>query len=634
MSARSSDRPLGYNLPKALSEQVKLKTPEPGDRLESWKAIAAYLNRSERTVRRWEENEDLPVHRLIHDKRGSVYAYKRELNEWWERRRATVRAEEPRPVGPESRPRLGRSISWRALVWMLTGASAAAAVMGGFWLTNRREPSTRNVHISRLTDVAGVVKDEPAIAPDRKTLVYVSVAGGRRHLWVQLLSGGRPLRITADDADHEQPRWSPDSSFLIYYSPPPLHDEPGAIWEIPALGGTPRRIASALGGGDLSHDGKKVALFRSEDGRTELVTVGLHDSRLHHVAEIPSTDLHQYPRWSPDDRWIAFQSNVGATFDKRIYIVSAEGGEPRAAVRSEDIRGFSWFSDGSGIVYSSSSGSRVLYPPVFNLWVVRLRDGAERQLTFGDVSYVRPDLDRSGNLVASRIASHCDVWSFPIDGTPEDNVHNATRITQQTGQIRTPSVSPDGKELVYLSDSGGHGNLWVSRVDGTAARQITFEQDPMVVLGVPVWSPVNDQIVFILIREGRTSQWLIRSDGTDMRQLIPSGVWAYWSPDGHWLYYVVIRDGTESIEKVPVTGGSPVSVRSDNSVAPAVTNGVLYYAALLKRPGGWSDFEFRRAQPEDGNYEVLAHISGDRVPDEPLNFHMILSPNGNCWRRR
>jgi Tfp pilus assembly protein PilF len=55
--------------------------------LESWKEIAAYFNRSERTVRRWEAKEGLPVHRLQHDKRGSVYAYTRELDSWRESRR-------------------------------------------------------------------------------------------------------------------------------------------------------------------------------------------------------------------------------------------------------------------------------------------------------------------------------------------------------------------------------------------------------------------------------------------------------------------------------------------------------------------------------------------------------------------
>jgi hypothetical protein len=53
-----------------------------GRRLDSWKEIASYLSRSEKTVRRWEENEGLPVHRLLHEKRGSVYAYSRELEIW------------------------------------------------------------------------------------------------------------------------------------------------------------------------------------------------------------------------------------------------------------------------------------------------------------------------------------------------------------------------------------------------------------------------------------------------------------------------------------------------------------------------------------------------------------------------
>jgi TolB-like protein len=56
----------------------------PGDRLESWKEIAAYLKRSVRTVRRWETEEGLPVHRHMHRTLGSVYAYKSELDAWRE----------------------------------------------------------------------------------------------------------------------------------------------------------------------------------------------------------------------------------------------------------------------------------------------------------------------------------------------------------------------------------------------------------------------------------------------------------------------------------------------------------------------------------------------------------------------
>jgi len=79
----------------ASSEESRSGSPHatsPGNvprrRLDLWKEIASYLNRSEKTVRRWEEREGLPVHRLLHEKRGSVYAYTDELDAWWKSRKS------------------------------------------------------------------------------------------------------------------------------------------------------------------------------------------------------------------------------------------------------------------------------------------------------------------------------------------------------------------------------------------------------------------------------------------------------------------------------------------------------------------------------------------------------------------
>ena len=61
---------------------------QSGERLDSWKEIAAYLKRGARTVQRWEREEGLPVHRLAHGTLGSVYAYRAELDRWWAQRSA------------------------------------------------------------------------------------------------------------------------------------------------------------------------------------------------------------------------------------------------------------------------------------------------------------------------------------------------------------------------------------------------------------------------------------------------------------------------------------------------------------------------------------------------------------------
>jgi TolB-like protein len=72
-----------------------------GDRLNSWKEIAGYLNVSVRTAMRWEKTEGLPVHRHRHDRLSSVYAYKTELDRWWNSR---PDLKQPRGIEPSPPP--------------------------------------------------------------------------------------------------------------------------------------------------------------------------------------------------------------------------------------------------------------------------------------------------------------------------------------------------------------------------------------------------------------------------------------------------------------------------------------------------------------------------------------------------
>jgi adenylate cyclase len=70
------------------------------ERLDSWKEIAAYLKRGARTVQRWEREEGLPVHRLQHDKLGSIFAFRSELDGWWAQRGALPPADAPAKAHP------------------------------------------------------------------------------------------------------------------------------------------------------------------------------------------------------------------------------------------------------------------------------------------------------------------------------------------------------------------------------------------------------------------------------------------------------------------------------------------------------------------------------------------------------
>jgi tetratricopeptide (TPR) repeat protein len=126
-------------------------------RLDSWKEIAAYLGRGERTAKRWESERALPVHRLPGGGRGSVYAYTAELDEWlnsapdevpetadeagnseeWseeaETPASTVQLSEPEAAPASAIPASSGSSGWtgRMLVYSLifTGLAAAAVLL-------------------------------------------------------------------------------------------------------------------------------------------------------------------------------------------------------------------------------------------------------------------------------------------------------------------------------------------------------------------------------------------------------------------------------------------------------------------------------------------------------------------------
>jgi Tol biopolymer transport system component len=292
------------------------------------------------------------------------------------------------------------------------------------------------------------------------------------------------------------------------------------------------------------------------------------------------------------------------------------------------IRGLTWLPDNSGIVYASSRGGTVPYLPPLALWAVRL-DGAHRQLTPVDVWYDQPDIHASGLLSAARMQMRFDIWEFPFDRVPTENVRRARQVTRQTGQVLTPTSDPDGAEIAFLSDSGGHGNLWVMSIRTGQLRQLTFETGPGVAVGAPVWSPDGASIAFVSSK-GRSGfdfgVWLIDPDGTNLRNIAEKGLGMAWSPDGQWLYYVESAAGP--LFKVPTAGGTRVEVRSEPTRnVIGLHRDTLYYMVERALLDGRPELEIRAATPQDGPSRALARVPASRVPSWQI-VNPALSPNG------
>ena len=523
-----------------------------------------------------------------------------------------------------------RNILW----WGIVALAIALASVAGIFLFQQKVPSekqTQPVQFSRLTDFVGL-EEFPAISPDGKSVAFSTDVSGKRQIYVRLLAGGAPLQITSGDADHLYPRWTNDSSSVLYYTPSE-EDSHGTIWEISALGGSPRRIVDSISGVDVSHDGARIAFFRFENGKVELAVASRNGTSPKTIVRLDPKFNYFFPRWSPDDQSIAYQR--GIIFDFDVFVVPENGrAEPKALISDERLlNGFSWLPDGSGILYSSSQGSTILYLPPFNLWTVGLdkKVSQPRQLTFGDTSYFQPDINAEGTVVSSKMIMHFDVWKYPVSGTPEENVARQQRITRQTGQVQTPSNGPLDREIIYLSDSGGHANLWLQNLETGAARQITYETDPSTAVGVPVWSPDGKNIAYVLRKSGgwTVDLWLISPDGSNLRKVENQAGWATWSHDGRWLYYSVTQQGNWTLKKVPAQGGQITVIRKENAQGPAISpdGKTLYFVTYLSNVNGTPDLEIRTASPDSGPSKLLARIPGIRVPSWQL-IHPVISPDG------
>jgi TolB-like protein/Flp pilus assembly protein TadD len=123
----------------------RLAEAPSGDRLDSWKEIAAHLKCSERTVRRWED-EGLPVHRHPHKKRAGIYAYKVEIDAWWRDGHERLKDLE----GPSA-----SAPGWRRPSVLAGGALLATFVIALLWfnagrLHERTSGRTASPHIESI----------------------------------------------------------------------------------------------------------------------------------------------------------------------------------------------------------------------------------------------------------------------------------------------------------------------------------------------------------------------------------------------------------------------------------------------------------------------------------------------------
>lgn len=547
-------------------------TPQDGgNRLESWKEIAAYLNRGTRTVQRWEKLEGLPVHRHLHERQGTVYAYQHEIDAWWASRRTTLSAETEEHPRPPAAPHGQALHLWRtagALAAVLLAITGGAHSAGNGWSPSAHLIPGRSVP---LTSAPGI-EFAPAFSPDGRYVAYAAEPDGKSgaDIYVQPLSRGEPRRLTTGGAHHVAPVWSPDSQSIAYLR---VTDEksPPEIVVRPALGGEERRIAT------WPCDRVPLPVLQwSKDPRWILLAAaqkpGIPTSI--HKLNVPSGELQPLSArcndcsgdsslaLSSDGRTLAFLRNR-KTGTRDIYLLQLDGnlraaGPPRRLTYEDGLLTAPvWMPGDEEVAYA------IMVDFSWTWRCVSRRTGASRRLEAFD--QLRPNIVFSpdGKYVAhSHSQADLDIHRVDLETGEESPAIVSTRIDAN------PHLSPNGAEVVFASDRRGQIDIWKSAPDGSNAVQLA--SFPGKSSGTPRWSPDGSQIAFDVTGNSNADLYVMAADGARIRRLtsepsrdfIPS-----WSRDGRFLYFGSDRSGDFQIWRMPAAGGPATQITRNGGYA-------------------------------------------------------------------
>jgi Tol biopolymer transport system component len=563
-------------------------------RLDSWKEIAAYLGRGVTTVQRWEHDEGLPVHRLAHAKKGSVFAFRHELDAWQMSRATTTtpRAAVATLDPPE------RQTRWSGTTLTLAACGAALVILGagGLAVMARRHASPAASASSgaalRQRPLANEAEIEtmPSLSPDGQQVVYFWGLKGAAGLFVRPTAGGAATPLALGDRRLTQPaypKWSPRGDLIAFLSLE--HEDIRGLYVVAPTGGAPRRLTAIAGIGLCwSPDGRALAFVDRNASAEPLsifsLTIGSGERR--RLTTPPAGSFGDtHCAFSPDARQLAV-SRYHTRYQSDLYLVDLDG---NADVRPlthdfEGIEGLDWSADGRDIVFGTYSG----------LWRIRpaapAQSSPELITAFGD-SAAFPTFSRAAHGTESRLAYQRKTMDLNLWRWDRKSPDTVTKITTSTGWEDHPALSRDGRRLAFVSNQTGAPEIWVANADGSAPKQVTFHRGP--IANSPRWSPDGRRLAYSAAIAGNRDIFVVTPDGSGSVRLTwePSQEeYPSWSRDGRAIYFRSDRTGVGQIWKVALDGGAATRVtRGEALQAFESPDGrLLYFVRSVDVPGLWS----------------------------------------------
>jgi len=460
---------------------------------------------------------------------------------------------------------------------------AAAVIYWIYTLPRGTRPAPfQTMKIARLTSTGTAV--EAAISPDGKYVAYVASDRSGQSIWVRHVATSSNVQIApAAAAQYGAVTFSPDGNYVYYFK-----QETGvpanSLFQVPVLGGAPRKITERVHGGlTFSPDGKRIAFARWRPGRGEgprseklLIVMNADGTGEQKLTSRWTPEILLDSAWSPDGRVIA--CTIQNASDGSFTIVEVritDGTERPISSRSWFNAGrIAWLPDGGSLLLPASDKAST--PP--QIWRLSYPAGEAHRITNDLNGYNNVSLSADSKaLITVQSDQSSNIWIAPAgDASRARQVTSGVGKYGSGGFMSNPtgtgradsgggiSWTPDGR-MVYHSMTTGGLDLWIMNADGTGQKQLTSESGSN---SFPSVSPNGQYIVFQSDRTGEANIWRMDIDGGNPKLLTRDGGWyPSCTPDGKWVVYTLFATGSNGTFRMPIEGGDAERMTNENDVA-------------------------------------------------------------------
>jgi eukaryotic-like serine/threonine-protein kinase len=491
------------------------------------------------------------------------------------------------------------------LITVLSVAMIAAGIYGFYtwfrqWLGDSGPVPFQSMSLTKLTNSGHALL--ATIAPDGKYVVSVVDEGhGQQSLWMRHIATGSNAQIMPPaEVRYTGLTFTPDGDFLYFVRIEPENPGLGYLYQIPVLGGTPRKLITDVDSAvSFAPDGRQVVFLRqsSSEGTVKVIIAQADGSGERVLAALPLPG-YSSPAWSPDGKWIASTVlDLGNKNLGRVVLLDPENGKEKTIFAgAASLQKPAWLPDSRHLVLVfhdvgsewngqvgevSTSGGKLHritndLNSYSNLTLAVTKDG--KQLiaiqSSPDTGVYTMSVEANGSSTTQQVAAHGDInvgWLpdgrlLALDYEGHISIMNANGskrnvIYQQNLPMQGLAVCPDGAYALFSMPNRQTSVLNVFRLDlqnGTATAVTNGKADQN-----PVCSPDSKFFLYTSLERGRQLLMKMPIGGGEAKQLSDKFVeLAAISPDGAQIAVIAVEgqgaNAKALIEILPSQGGLPV----------------------------------------------------------------------------